>query len=296
MKPSYLNLLKTGNRELLEQFATSTLANINTHFKGIPTTPDYVQDAKSLGNWTIKYQALHKDTLGYFLPLSQITHGIALLKDNTTWMSITPLEMESHFLPMNSAKGNVVVAGLGLGMISINLLRKPSIKKLTVLEYDQELINNYSNLLSGECKSLWEDNLKSGRLNVIQCDCKSTLPPATLSTIGKTDYLWVDIWETLGTEQAKTDTDALCKQIKPKTCDYWGQELDIIFTMSRLGVKPDAKEVSKAITEFKSPSSFLKMNKKQKTIYSELVLMAGAHFVVLLNNKKTHNPIHSVVS
>jgi len=285
MQNGYLQAIKSGDLNLLKHFTKIGTENIKSIFKGFPSIPSYVSDAINIADWDIKYQNKFGNTLGYFLPMSEIVEGIALLKENKTWMSITPMEIESHMLAQHSAKGNVVVAGLGLGMISNSLLQKQSVKRLTILENDAELIKHYSSLLKGDSKALWEDSINSGRLQVIECDCKSRISSDNKDVIGKVDYLWVDIWATLGTKDAIIDTTFLCKELSPKTCDYWGMELDLIFKMVEEKLSSTPKSVIKVLSKIGIPNSALKMNKLQQKAYADLTIMAGMNFVVMASQQ-----------
>lgn len=276
----YLSLLRTGDTRLLEQLSNTGRANIEVIFKGLPDIPEYVEDATSVAGWDIRYQNTGNKTLGYYIPLSKTKGSIALLKGEETWMSLTPLEIESHLLPLFSAKGHTVVAGLGLGMISLNLLAKQAVKKLTILEFDAELIERYSDLLAGNSKELWEASLKSGRLEVIQCDCRQTFSKDLKQHLGRVDYLWVDIWPMLCTKEALIDTRFLIKQIKPRICDYWGMEIDLIDQMRHRKLSPQAKNIKKIVYDMGFVTSFQNMNKLQKSTYSDLVMMAAANMVL----------------
>lgn len=273
----YLTALRTNDVRTLRAFSDTGRENLETIFKGLPQPPEYVTDATNVAGWDIRYQKNMNDMLGYFLPLSKMKHNIALLRDGETWMSVTPLEIESHLLAQASAKGNVVVAGLGLGVIAYSLLQKAAVKKLTVLEYDGELIKHFDTILGEDAKQQWNSALASGRLQVIECDCKQPISSATKQAIGRVDYLWVDIWKILGTPEALHDTRFLCKQLKARMCDYWGMELEVISFMEKLALKPKPKEVYKAIEALKLPTSALQFNKTQKKTYADLVIMAATH-------------------
>jgi predicted RNA methylase len=57
------------------------------------------------------------------------------------WMSITPMEMLTLRPGTKLAKGHTVVAGLGLGWQLAQVLAKRSVKKVTLVERSQELID-----------------------------------------------------------------------------------------------------------------------------------------------------------
>lgn len=57
------------------------------------------------------------------------------------WMSLTPAEILSMQAGLRFAKGRTVVAGLGLGYLLINVTKKKSVKKVTLVEISQELVD-----------------------------------------------------------------------------------------------------------------------------------------------------------
>lgn len=63
--------------------------------------------------------------------------------DGEVWMSITPMEVESHFIPIHCAQGRVGVAGLGLGYYTQRILDKESVEEVVVYELNQEVIDVY---------------------------------------------------------------------------------------------------------------------------------------------------------
>jgi len=60
---------------------------------------------------------------------------------NEPWMSLTPAEIMSMRTGLRFAKGHTVVAGLGLGHLLIEVTKKRSVKKVTLVEISQELVD-----------------------------------------------------------------------------------------------------------------------------------------------------------
>lgn len=57
------------------------------------------------------------------------------------WMSMTPMEVMTQRPGTRLAKGHTVIAGLGLGWGLFEVLRKRSVKKVTLIEISQELVD-----------------------------------------------------------------------------------------------------------------------------------------------------------
>ncbi|TAN60666.1 MAG: hypothetical protein EPN20_13415, partial [Magnetospirillum sp.] len=93
-------------------------AGLVIHAPGLPyppmATPGYrMVDA---GGWRLS-QAFIIASPGYFLPIRPLDWVTTLLsRGNVTWMSVTPMEIESQMPHLAAAKGMVVVCGLGLGV------------------------------------------------------------------------------------------------------------------------------------------------------------------------------------
>lgn len=103
-----------------------------------------------------------------------------ILRTSTfTWMSDTPLEIEGHRPAIKMAKGHVMVAGLGMGYVALEMAKKKSVEKITVVEIDQELIDLIYPRL--------EPHLQ-GKVRVVCQDLFKYRPKV------KFDSIWFDIW------------------------------------------------------------------------------------------------------
>lgn len=61
--------------------------------------------------------------------------------DQSPWMSYTPMEVFSQRAGLRKAKGHTVIAGLGLGWLLSQVMKKRSVKKVTLVEISQELVD-----------------------------------------------------------------------------------------------------------------------------------------------------------
>ncbi len=268
---------------------------IKKMFGPFPSTAQYAikhkeekHTSESWGEWTLKSFPDNKHA-GYFSTSSGLGVGVALLKNGIPVMSQTPLELESHLVAQHSAKGRVVVAGLGLAMITLSLLKKKEITSLTVLEIDNEIISMFPSILTGESNKLWTDNIKTGRLKIIQTDCKLPFNNDILKQIGKVDYLWADIWNELCSTEALSITQNLSNQLKPTQCDFWGAEIEIALKTLKQGRYMCLKTFKEVAHGFKLPLSILSMDGKKLKMYAELSLVAAKNIYQqekLANTKK----------
>lgn len=102
-----------------------------------------------------------------------------LMRDYVLIMSDTPAEMNDHYYAVRYAKGNCLLNGLGIGMVLKNILLKPEVTNVTVVEISQELIDMIS--------PYYDDP----RVTYICADALTYKPPKGM----KYDMVWHDIWD-----------------------------------------------------------------------------------------------------
>jgi spermidine synthase len=135
-----------------------------------------------------------------------------LLVDNHLVMSDTSMERYSNVEFLRHAHGNVLVAGLGLGMILHPALAKPEVAHITVIEKYQDVIDLIAPTLpSGEleiiCADIFEwTPVKGRKWNVIYFDIWPDICTGNLEDMAKmhqrfkgrldrTDsYCWMSSW------------------------------------------------------------------------------------------------------
>ena len=99
-------------------------------------------------------------------------------------MSLTPMEMVTLRGGIRFAKKHTVVAGLGLGHQLIEVSRKKSVKKITLVESSQELVD----WLLPRIKTFMGD----AKLKVVVGDAKKLVPKMTA------DVALIDIFRSYG--------------------------------------------------------------------------------------------------
>lgn len=111
---------------------------------------------------------------------------LALSKNEETWMSVIPHEINTMRSLIKEAKGNVLVLGLGLGYYPYSLLLKEDVSHITVIEYDPEVIAIFK-------KSLLPFFPRQKELEIIEEDAFGYLAKER-----NFDYCFADLWHMPG--------------------------------------------------------------------------------------------------
>ncbi len=67
----------------------------------------------------------------------------ALVIGKDVWMSLTPMEIQSAWVPLQLAKGIVYTTGLGMGYFALRAASKPDVDKVIVVEQNPAVIRNF---------------------------------------------------------------------------------------------------------------------------------------------------------
>ena len=142
------------------------------------------------GSWTIKQMVKEEsfmDTIelmktGRYVPPGKYT---MLYRDRTLVMSDTPDEKRDHMDFVRKAQGNILIAGLGLGMVLQACLLKPEVTQVTVIEISQDLIDLV--------KPHYDRMFPCGKFAVICADIFDWKPPKN----ERYNCAWFDIWDDL---------------------------------------------------------------------------------------------------
>jgi hypothetical protein len=139
------------------------------------------------GDWTVEKFTTSHFSFGYALQGRPVPKGetfTRLMRGDTLVMSDTPAEQRDHYEFFYQAKGNVLIAGLGLGMILDAVAKKPEVKHITVVELSKDLID-----LVGPTYT----ERYGKKVLFIDADFMTIEPPKGM----RYDAVWVDIWDTI---------------------------------------------------------------------------------------------------
>lgn len=149
--------------------------SLKLHYKKYQKEQGFVYDEIEVNPSTYE----EKTPFGYFeKPFSYL----ALSKNEETWMSIIPHEINTMKDSIKEANGNVLVLGLGLGYYPYSILSKKNVSKVTIIEYDQEIISLFQ-------KELLPFFRNKEKIVIVQEDAFKYL-----SREQNYDYCFADLW------------------------------------------------------------------------------------------------------
>ena len=176
-------------------------------------TTDTVQvGAATYGVTTVKAAILED----YFNKFWVVDAKVPLFMRNNgsqieTWMSITRMEIQSMWCPIQKAHGRVGTSGLGLGYFAIKAASKPTVISVDVWEIAPEVIELFDKVhvnLPAEIRAkihIHNENIYDMRNQ-------------------KLDFFFADHYLEAGIEEMLTDVEPITAQNKIKQYAMWTQE------------------------------------------------------------------------
>lgn len=102
-----------------------------------------------------------------------------LIVDGACMMSNTPMEIRTNMPILRAATGDVLINGLGLGMVLTEILKKPDVHSVTVIESREDVIKLVAPTFADD-----------RRVTIIHADAFTWKPPKDAYY----DAVWHDIW------------------------------------------------------------------------------------------------------
>lgn len=124
---------------------------------------------------------------------------IKLIVDGELMMSNTPMEKSTSFNFVADAEGDVLICGLGIGLVILPLLENEKVKSIIVIEKYQDVID----IILPQIKP----HDKYNKLKVVCTDCFD------YCTKEKFDTIFIDIWPSI-------NRDIYEKEMKPLKSKY----------------------------------------------------------------------------
>lgn len=138
--------------------------------------------------------------------------SVPILRINgTTWMSLTPMELQSAWVPLQLSHGIVATASLGLGYFALRAAAKKSVKRVDAYENNPAVIAFFN--------ATFANRKELRKINIIQADVRKSLT-------GKTyDVVFMDPYQEMLPNEVLTDACHFKKLNTIGTYRYWCQEL-----------------------------------------------------------------------
>lgn len=131
-----------------------------------PVVKDIIPEGES-GEFTVQHYSIS---------------GCKLAHKGRTLMTDSERERESNKEVVGEARGDVLIAGLGLGMILCAILSKPEVNKVSVVEVSKDVCNLVLPHLYKHLGKL------ANKLSVIEEDIYQFIPK------GQYDVIYLDVW------------------------------------------------------------------------------------------------------
>ena len=141
---------------------------------------------------------------GRFVPAGTYT---SLTRNSTMVMSDTPDEIRDHLAPIQKAKNNCLINGLGLGVVLQAMLEKEEVGHVWVVEISPRVIA----LVGNHYQKRYGD-----RLTIVQADALEYKPPKGI----RFSVVWNDIWDNI-CEDNLPDMKKLHRKYG-RCCDWQG--------------------------------------------------------------------------
>ena len=122
---------------------------------------------------------VERNSIGYF---DKEYKFLALNQKGTTWMSITPNEIETMEKALKLVDGKVTIFGLGLGYFAYMASNKNDVKEIVIIEKDNKIINLFK-------KHVFPHFEHQEKVKIISGDALNYIKNSLNS-----DYAFVDLW------------------------------------------------------------------------------------------------------
>jgi len=194
------------------------------------------------GNWELRTA----DAVlcpGYWSPPQLVRGMAALVRDRNTWMSMTPMELESQEIGVRLSRGHVVIFGLGMGWSTAVSALRPEVTAVTVVELEEDVLALHRELdifaqLPPEARA---------KIRVQQGNAYEWAPSTPV------DLLMPDIWLPLISHGRVEEVRCMQANVQAKAIYFWGQEMEIARYAAAAGRALDDEGIRATIAEFDLP-------------------------------------------
>jgi len=130
--------------------------------------------------------------------------------DKKLWMSLTWMEVQSCFLAIELANGEVATGGLGLGYVPLRMAAKDDIDFVDVYEIDARIIKYFT--------TTFQDRPEFQKINIIHGDARQLLRDKYY------DYVFMDIYDSLLQDEMLDDVSWFLGNNDIPNYHFWTKE------------------------------------------------------------------------
>ena len=168
------------------------------------------------GDWSIRLLGAGV-MQGYWSDPQLVRDVPILLRGAESWMSLTPLEIESEEIGILAAKGHVLIFGLGMGWATMAVAARPEVTAVTVVERDGDVLALHRALdLPAQL-----DPAARGKIRIVRGDAHDYRPDAPV------DLLFPDIWLPLVGGDRFDEVRRMQANVGARSVYFWGQEMEL---------------------------------------------------------------------
>ncbi|HAE51262.1 MAG: hypothetical protein CMO30_04005 [Tistrella sp.] len=170
----------------------------------------------SRGRWELRVVPMNMAP-GYWTMSALVENMAVLLRDRQSWMSTTPLEIESQEIGVHLARGHVLIYGMGMGWSALASALQDAVTAVTVVEFDPDVIALHEELdLAAQLPEAARVKLK-----IVQGDAYAYVPDRPV------DLLMPDIWLPMLNDGRVDEVRQMQANVQAGAIYFWGQELEI---------------------------------------------------------------------
>lgn len=145
----------------------------------------------------------------------------------STWMSVSPNEINTMKQPIRNAKGKVLTLGCGMGYFAYMASLKADVESITIVEREQSVIDLFTSFILPQFKT-------KDKITVIKDDAIEYM--MNLED-GLYDYCFADIWIGVMDFEPYIKTKEVCKRFRKMKMEYWIEDAFGILLSSHIYIE-----------------------------------------------------------
>ena len=145
----------------------------------------------------------------------------------STWMSVSPNEINTMKQPIRNAKGKVLTLGCGMGYFAYMASLKADVESITIVEREQSVIDLFTSFILPQFKT-------KDKITVIKDDAIEYM--MNLED-GLYDYCFSDIWIGVMDFEPYIETKEVCKRFRKMRMEYWIEDAFGILLSSHIYIE-----------------------------------------------------------